>query len=131
MPRTTAALVLLREARASATVEIALGTLSLTVVCGVLLGALSFGAARLSTHDAARLAARAAARGEPVGAVIAAATAARPGAQVAIDRDGDWVVVTVTTALSSAATPSAFSPLLDRLPALRATATARAENSAR
>ncbi|MBU6147221.1 MAG: pilus assembly protein TadE [Actinomycetales bacterium] len=130
-PRATAAAALLRDRSASATVELALGILSLTVVLGVLLGALALGAARLSAHDAARVAVRAAARGEDPAHVIALATAARPGAEVDIHHEGDRVSVTITSALPASVTSLASPALSARLPLLRATATAQVERAYR
>lgn len=130
-PRVTAASALLRERSASATVELALGIVSLTVVLGVLLGALALGAARLGAHDAARVAVRAAARGEAPAHVIALATAARPGVDVAIHHDGDQVSVTVTSPLPASVTALTLPALSARLPLVRATATAQVERAYR
>lgn len=88
--------------RGAVTAELAIGMVAVAVV---LVAVLTLGAAsvtRLRAEDAARTAARVAALHEPDAAVVEAARTVLGGraAQVGVRRDGDWVTVTVTSALT-------------------------------
>jgi len=89
--------------RGSVTAELALllpAVVVVLLVCATL-GAAAIG--QLQCADAARAAARAAAIGEPAAAVAAVARdLAGAHAQVHVDREGEWVEVTVTRPLVGA-----------------------------
>src|SRR5690625_4727426 len=89
--------------RGSVTAELALllpAVVVVLLVCATL-GAAAIG--QLQCADAARAAARAAAIGEPAAAVAAVARdLAGAHAQVQVDREGEWVEVTVTRPMAGA-----------------------------
>ncbi|MGW5347426.1 TadE family type IV pilus minor pilin [Streptomyces sp. HUAS TT3] len=80
--------------RGYVTAEAALVIPALVLFAALLVWALIAAAAQIRCVDAARAGARAAARSEPVGRAVAAARAAAPpGAEVALEREGDlWRV---------------------------------------
>jgi len=92
-----------RGQRGSVTAELALllpAVVVVLLVCATL-GAAAIG--QLQCADAARAAARAAAIGEPAAAVAAVARdLAGAHAQVQVDREGEWVEVTVTRPMAGA-----------------------------
>ncbi|MEV0410165.1 TadE family type IV pilus minor pilin [Streptomyces sp. NPDC050448] len=80
--------------RGYVTAEAALVIPALVLFATLLVWALMAAAAQIRCVDAARAGARAAARSEPAGVAVAAARAAAPpGAEVAVEREGDlWRV---------------------------------------
>jgi hypothetical protein len=80
----------------ASTVEAALGIAALVVVLVLCLAGITAVSAQVRCVDAAREAARLAARGDERSAVQAARGVAPRGAVVALRRDGEFVVATVT-----------------------------------
>ena len=86
--------------RGTVTAELALALPAVASVLVALLLLSSAATAQLTAADAARAGARAAALGEPVTAVAAVAERlAGAGARVQVQRDGEWVTVTVRRAV--------------------------------
>ncbi|MGW0711615.1 TadE family type IV pilus minor pilin [Streptomyces sp. NPDC002643] len=79
------------------TAEAAMVLPVLVIFAMALVWALLAACAQIQCVDAARVGARAAARQDPPGAVEAAARRAAPdGARISVDREGDYVRVTVS-----------------------------------
>ncbi len=78
------------------TVEAAIALAAIMVVVVACVGALLAASTQVRCVDAAREAARLEARGDPVDARAAAERVAPPGAEIAIRRDGDFVVAVVS-----------------------------------
>lgn len=107
--------------RGSVTAELALALPAVTMLLATVLVLGSAAIGQLRCADAARAGARAAALGEPAAQVAAvAAHLAGDGAIVAVDRDGGWVTVTVSSPVGAG--PLGGGPLR-----ARASAAARVE----
>jgi hypothetical protein len=81
--------------RGGVTVEAAIALSALVVFLGLMLGGLAAGADQIRCVDAAREAARLVARGEPELAKDAATRVAPPGAEIAINTEGEHIHVGV------------------------------------
>lgn len=88
--------------RGSATAELVVALPAVALLLAVVLVLASSASAQLRCADAARVGARAAALGESAATVTAtAARVAGTGARVVLERDGEWITVTVSRPVAS------------------------------
>jgi Flp pilus assembly protein TadG len=81
--------------RGSATVEFAVALPAVAVVIGLILGCATWGVGAIRVQHAANEAARVAMVDTAANAVASAERIAGPGASAQVERDGEWIVVTL------------------------------------